>query len=51
LHFEILIFFKKSPKLDEVNKMDDKDYGIEQIIQQMRIRHEKLRGQLALQRG
>ena len=37
-------------RLDEVNKMDDKDYGIEQIIQQMRIRHEKLREQLAAQR-
>ena len=36
-------------KLDEVNKMDDKDNGIEQIIQQMRIRHEKLREQLAVQ--
>lgn len=35
-------------QLEEVNKMDDKEHGIDQIIRQLRIRHEKLRSAFAL---
>lgn len=30
-------------QLDEINKLNDKDHGIEQVIRTLRVRHEKLR--------